>query len=82
MWGAGRPASWSDAVAGIREVAAALGVRVDVRNGRQAPWHPGRCAEITVPDGMGGERLLGHAGELHPRVCKAFGVPTRTAVAG
>jgi phenylalanyl-tRNA synthetase beta chain len=80
-WGAGRPASWSDAVSGVRDVAASLGVSVDVRNGRQAPWHPGRCAEITVSDGMGGERVLGHAGELHPRVCKAFGVPARTAVA-
>jgi phenylalanyl-tRNA synthetase beta chain len=80
-WGGGRSASWSDAVEGVREVAAALGVSIDIRNGRQAPWHPGRCAEITVPDGMGGERLLGHAGELHPRVCKAFGVPARTAVA-
>ena len=80
-WGAGRPASWSDAVAGIREVAEALGVTVDVRAGRQAPWHPGRCAEIMVSDGVGGVRAIGHAGELHPRVCKAFGVPTRTAVA-
>ena len=80
-WGAGRPATWSDAVAGVRDVAAALGVTVDVRAAHQAPWHPGRCAEITVTDGMGAERALGYAGELHPRVCKAFGVPARTAVA-
>jgi phenylalanyl-tRNA synthetase beta chain len=80
-WGAGRAASWSDAVAGVRAVAAALGVPIDVRNGRQAPWHPGRCAEITVPDGVGGDRVVGYAGELHPRVCRAFGVPARTAVA-
>jgi phenylalanyl-tRNA synthetase beta chain len=80
-WGAGRPVAWSDAVAVVREVAAALGVSVDVRAGRQAPWHPGRCAEITVTDGMGSDRTIGHAGELHPRVCRAFGVPARTAVA-
>lgn len=78
-WGPGRPATWSDAIAGVRDVAAALGVAVDVRTGRQAPWHPGRCAEIVVRGA--GDRVLGHAGELHPRVCKAFGVPTRTAVA-
>jgi len=52
-----------------------------VRAVRQAPWHPGRCAEITVSDGEGGGQVIGHAGELHPRVCKAFGVPPRTAVA-
>jgi phenylalanyl-tRNA synthetase beta chain len=80
-WGPGRPATWSDAIAGVRDVAEALGVTVDVRAGRQAPWHPGRCAEIVVTDDMGAERAIGHAGELHPRVCKAFGVPPRTAVA-
>jgi phenylalanyl-tRNA synthetase beta chain len=80
-WGPGRVASWSDAVAGVRVVAAALGVAVDVRAARHAPWHPGRCAEIVVSDEAGAERSVGHAGELHPRVCKAFGLPPRTAVA-
>jgi phenylalanyl-tRNA synthetase beta chain len=56
-------------------------VTVDVRSARQAPWHPGRCAEIVVVDEGAGGRTIGHAGELHPRVCKAFGVPPRTAVA-
>ncbi|HEX2895148.1 MAG TPA: phenylalanine--tRNA ligase subunit beta [Marmoricola sp.] len=80
-WGDGRAASWADAVAGIRDVAEALGVAVEVRAGRQAPWHPGRCAEIVLRHAEGGERSIGHAGELHPRVCKAFGLPARTAVA-
>jgi phenylalanyl-tRNA synthetase beta chain len=80
-WGAGRPVSWSDAVEGVRQVAEALGLTVAVRAGRQAPWHPGRCAEIVLTDSSGSDRVLGHAGELHPRVCKAFGVPPRTAVA-
>ena len=75
-WGKGRAASWADAVDAVRRVAAAVGVPVDVRAGAHAPWHPGRCAEIRVA----GE-LIGHAGELHPRVCKAFGVPARTAIA-
>ena len=80
-WGAGRPVSWSDAVAGVRGVAEALGVVVEVRGTRQAPWHPGRCAEIVLSDPGRGDRSIGYAGELHPRVCKAFGVPPRTAVA-
>ncbi|MBO9521201.1 MAG: phenylalanine--tRNA ligase subunit beta [Nocardioidaceae bacterium] len=75
-WGAGRPVAWSDPIDSIREVAAALGVEVDVRTGKQAPWHPGRCAELFV-----GEVSLGYAGELHPRVCQALGVPARTAIA-
>ncbi len=75
-WGPARPASWSDAVEACRSLAHALGVKVDVVAAQRAPWHPGRCAELRV-----GEAVLGHAGELHPEVCRAYGVPARTAVA-
>ncbi|QIK66576.1 phenylalanine--tRNA ligase subunit beta [Nocardioides sp. HDW12B] len=75
-WGAGRPAQWSDAVAAVRSVARALGLDVDVRAAARAPWHPGRCAEIVL-----GEHVVGHAGELHPNVCKAFGLPDRAVAA-
>ncbi len=75
-WGPGRPATWADALDAVRRGAEALGVTVDVRAGSHAPWHPGRCAEILV-----GDVVLGHAGELHPRVCAAYGVPARTAAA-
>ena len=30
---------------------------------------------------MLGETTVGHAGELHPKVCRAFGLPARTSVA-
>jgi phenylalanyl-tRNA synthetase beta chain len=75
-WGPGRRVSWADAVQGVRDVAAELGVEVEVRAADRAPWHPGRCAEVLVAGSP-----IGHAGELHPRVCQAFGVPPRTAVA-
>lgn len=75
-WGAGRSASWQDAVAMVREVAAALCVEVVVRPAALAPWHPGRCAEFVV-----GDSVVGHAGELHPTVCRNFALPARTAAA-
>ncbi len=75
-WGKGRPVDWSDAVAAVQEVAGALGVRVEVSSDSVAPWHPGRCARLSV-----GDVVLGHAGELHPRVCSAYGVPARTVAA-
>ena len=75
-WGPGRRASWSDAIQAVRDVAQALGVDVTVRTATRAPWHPGRCAEVLV-----GDVVLGHAGELHPKVCKAFGLPERSAAA-
>jgi phenylalanyl-tRNA synthetase beta chain len=57
-------------------------VSLDVRADAYAPWHPGRCAALyaQVAPGDGGQRewLAGHAGELHPRVIAAFGLPERT----
>jgi phenylalanyl-tRNA synthetase beta chain len=73
-WGPGRPAGWADAVQAARLVAAASGVELTVRSGERAPWHPGRCAELLV-----GDRVVGHAGELHPRVCAALELPARTS---
>ena len=45
-----------------------------MRAGERAPWHPGRCAELVV-----GDRVIGYAGELHPRVCAALELPARTS---
>jgi phenylalanyl-tRNA synthetase beta chain len=73
-WGKGRPAGWADAVQLARLIASAVGVEPVVTNVELAPWHPGRCAQFTV-DG----KVVGHAGELHPKVCQAFGLPTRAS---
>ncbi|MFI1800602.1 phenylalanine--tRNA ligase subunit beta [Streptomyces sp. NPDC020379] len=76
-WGKGRPATWADAIEAGREVARAAGVELIVRQDQNAPYHPGRCAALLVlVDGE--EVLVGNAGELHPRVTKAFGLPERT----
>ncbi|WP_046726694.1 phenylalanine--tRNA ligase subunit beta [Streptomyces humi] len=76
-WGRGRPADWADAVEAGRAVAREAGAELTVRSGQYGPWHPGRCAElVVVADGT--ERVVGHAGELHPRVVKALGLPART----
>lgn len=71
-WGSGRPADWSDAIGIVRALAQELGVSVGVASADMAPWHPGRCAAVSV-DGV----VLGHAGELHPRVIEAVGLPKR-----
>lgn len=72
-WGPGRPVSWADAVEVARTVAAAVPVELTVSPDRHAPWHPGRCAALHL-DGA----LVGHAGELHPRVVGALSLPTGT----
>lgn len=76
-WGKGRPADWADAVEAARAVAREAGGELIVRKGQYGPWHPGRCAELlVVTDGT--EQVVGHAGELHPRVLKTLGLPERT----
>jgi len=77
-WGKGRPADWADAVEAARSVAREAGAELTVRGGQYGPWHPGRCAELVVT-GEAGERIVGYAGELHPRVLKALGLPARTS---
>jgi phenylalanyl-tRNA synthetase beta chain len=73
-WGSGRPANWADAVQAARVVVAEAGVDLTVRADQHAPWHPGRCAALYV-----GDELIGHAGELHPRVTKAYALPDRAS---
>ncbi len=75
-WGPGRPTSWVDAVGAVTLAAGAVGVILTAAAAETAPWHPGRCAALSV-----GEQVVGHAGELHPRVCAALELPARTAAA-
>ena len=76
-WGQGRRVDWTDAVGAGQALAAALGLVLVVDADAHAPWHPGRCARLTLPDGT----LAGHAGELHPRVIAALDLPERTCAA-
>ncbi|MYW91577.1 phenylalanine--tRNA ligase subunit beta [Amycolatopsis rubida] len=72
-WGKGDQAGWADAVQAARLVAEAAGVQLTVQAADLLPWHPGRCAQLRV-----GDWPVGHAGELHPKVVEALGLPPRT----
>ncbi|MGW6460056.1 phenylalanine--tRNA ligase subunit beta [Streptomyces sp. NPDC055078] len=76
-WGGGRPADWADAIGAARLIAREAGTELAAEQARYGPWHPGRCAELFVTvDRV--KTSVGHAGELHPRVVKALGLPART----
>jgi phenylalanyl-tRNA synthetase beta chain len=75
---AGERVGWQHAVAFVEAAGRAVGVELTRRASERPPWHPGRCAEITLAQGGA---VLGHAGELHPDVCDAFGLPARTCAA-
>jgi phenylalanyl-tRNA synthetase, beta subunit len=66
-------ADWRHVVALAEAVVRATGHTLERRNAEVAPWHPGRCAELLLA-----ERTVGYAGELHPEVIRAFGLPART----
>jgi phenylalanyl-tRNA synthetase beta chain len=72
-WGPGEKASWADAVQTAQIVAQAAGVQLRVQAWDLPPWHPGRCAQLRV-----GDWPVGHAGELHPKVIEALGLPKGT----
>ncbi|GGO72451.1 phenylalanine--tRNA ligase subunit beta [Nonomuraea cavernae] len=73
-WGPGRQECWADAVRAAQLVAVEAGVELSVTADQHEPWHPGRCAAL-----YSGDTLVGHAGELHPRVIEAYGLPPRTS---
>ncbi len=79
-WGKGRPATWADAIEAARAAGRICRVPLEIRADKHAPWHPGRCAAIYAQVGSDEARewLAGYAGELHPRVIEAFGLPART----
>ena len=72
-WGPGRTFDWSDATALALSIIEMTGNSGTIVQSDLAPWHPGRCAEIQVAG-----KAVAHAGELHPRVLAALGLPPRT----
>lgn len=72
-WGQGRAFDWSDATNAALSIIELTGNTGVIVQSDLAPWHPGRCAEIQV-----GGKPVAHAGELHPRVLEALGLPPRS----
>lgn len=66
---------WADALDYARLVGQVLGVDLVVSQGSHAAFHPGRTASLALPSGA----VVGVAGELHPNVVKAEGLPARAA---
>ena len=72
----GRPADWADAVEAARIVAARRpGTTRPCGPGPQAPWHPGRCAEIWWSRATTVSRSSGTPASCIPAVCAALEMP-------
>jgi phenylalanyl-tRNA synthetase beta chain len=71
--GAARSYTWQDAIAYAQDILQLCNLNWEIKRSDFAPWHPGRCAELIV-DG----KAVAHAGELHPRIVAAYGLPERS----
>jgi phenylalanyl-tRNA synthetase beta chain len=71
--GAARSYTWQDAIAYAQDILQLCNLNWTIKRSDFAPWHPGRCAELIV-DG----KAVAHAGELHPRIVAAYGLPERS----
>ncbi len=77
--GAERPYDWADALDYVYRIADSLQVAVKVKQAAYQPYHPGRCAGVYIGEGNA-EILIGHAGQLHPKVAKNYNLPTNTCI--
>ena len=71
--GPARSYTWQDAIAYAQDILQLCNLNWSIKRSDFAPWHPGRCAELIV-DG----KAVAHAGELHPRIVAAYGLPERS----
>lgn len=71
--GKARAYNWQDAIAFAQDILQLCNLEWSVARSDLAPWHPGRCAELIVNG-----KAVAHAGELHPRIVAAYGLPERS----
>jgi len=71
--GKARSYNWQDAIAYAQDILALCNLEWSIARSDLAPWHPGRCAELIVNG-----KAIAHAGELHPRIVAAYGLPERS----
>ena len=71
--GKARAYNWQDAISYAQDILALCNLEWTVARSDLAPWHPGRCAELIVNG-----KAVAHAGELHPRIVAAYGLPERS----
>jgi phenylalanyl-tRNA synthetase beta chain len=71
--GKARAYNWQDAIAFAQDILSLCNLQWSVARSDLAPWHPGRCAELIVNG-----KAVAHAGELHPRIIAAYGLPERS----
>jgi phenylalanyl-tRNA synthetase beta chain len=92
LWGPFEPPAWNrssrdadidDLKGVIAHIAGYLGLGEPVYDpvSSEPILHPGRAANVVVPDGAGGTGLTGRLGEVHPELAAAWEIRGRVVVA-
>ena len=69
---AGATVDFHDAKGAVERLAAALGLDVEIAQPAVVPYlHAGQAAEVRL-----GDQVIGHVGQVHPRVRAAFDIET------
>ncbi len=76
-----RAAGVADALDSVHQLANAVGLVIEVRQGSHAAMHPGRTAVLEARDAAGALHLVGYAGELLPAITEEANLPRVVAVA-
>jgi phenylalanyl-tRNA synthetase beta chain len=68
-WQNSQKFSWNDPIEMVVKICAEYGISVILKNVKLAPFHPGRCAEISF-----GNTIIGYAGEFNPSILEKNGI--------
>jgi phenylalanyl-tRNA synthetase beta chain len=68
-WPNNQKYSWHDPIEMVVKLCTEFGIEVLLTNVKYAPFHPGRCAEISI-----NKKIIGYAGEFHPGVVEKSGL--------
>ena len=68
-WQNSQKFNWNDPVEMVVKLCAEYGIKVNLKNVKFPPFHPGRCAEITS-----GNIVIGYAGEFNPSILEKNGI--------
>lgn len=63
------PFQWHHPIEIVDQLGKELGIEITVKNVQFAPFHPGRCAEVSI-----GGVVIGHAGQFNPSSLEKYGL--------
>ena len=68
-----------DAFEAVKLISQTTGIKFSLKKSNKLPWHPGRCAEISLTN-SNQKLVIGYAGQMHPKIVDLMDLPKSTCV--